>query len=193
MAGTSRTAKARAKKPQASGMAGVAEPPATNPVLTALADRFPLWQRPGYLIRRLHQIHSAIFFEECTDFGITPVQYGLLTVLSTNPDADQVALAHLVGIDRTNVADVLRRLERRGLIARAASRSDRRKLLAHLTRQGERLVEAMHPAMARAQERLLATLGEDEREAFVRTLMQLLEANNHHGRAPLGSARGEDD
>ena len=27
--------------------------------------RLPLWSRPGYLVRRLHQIHTAIFAEEC--------------------------------------------------------------------------------------------------------------------------------
>ncbi len=179
-----RSGKGAARHPAAN-----ADPADTNPVLAALANRFPLWRRPGYLIRRLHQIHSAIFYEECAEFGITPVQYGLLTVLSTNPNSDQVALGNMVGIDRTNVADVLRRLERRGLIARTASRTDRRKLLARLTREGERLVEAMHPAMAHAQDRLLETLGKREREAFVKTLMQLLEANNHHGRASLGEAR----
>jgi DNA-binding MarR family transcriptional regulator len=151
MTGTAKTRRTRGRKASgASSAEAEAASPTANPALTALAERFPLWRRPGYLIRRLHQIHSAIFFEECADFGITPVQYGLLTVLSTNPDADQVALAHLVGIDRTNVADVLRRLERRGLISRAKSRTDRRMLLARLTLQGERLVEAMHPAMARA-------------------------------------------
>ncbi len=186
---TKRAGKASTKK----GAAADAAAPAPNPVLTALAERFPLWRRPGYLIRRLHQIHSAIFFEECAAFGITPVQYGLLTVLSTNPDSDQVVLAHLVGIDRTNVADVLRRLERRGLISRGASRTDRRKLLARLTREGERLVEAMHPAMARAQDRLLDVLDKRERETFVMTLMQLLESNNHHGRAPLVREREDGD
>jgi len=49
----------------------------------------PLWGRPGYLLRRLHQIHYALFFEECAGFDITPVQYGLLTTLSLNPDLDQ--------------------------------------------------------------------------------------------------------
>ena len=27
--------------------------------------RLPLWSRPGFLVRRLHQIHYALFFEEC--------------------------------------------------------------------------------------------------------------------------------
>ena len=70
----------------------------------------PLWGRPGYLLRRLHQIHYALFFEECAGFDITPVQYGLLTTLSLNPDLDQNSLARELGIDRTNVADVLNRL-----------------------------------------------------------------------------------
>lgn len=160
-----------------------------NPILQALADQFPLWKRPGYLIRRLHQVHYALFFEECDAFGITPVQYGLLTVLSTNPDSDQVTLGHALGIDRTNVADVLRRLARRGLIERDRSTSDRRAVVARLTEEGETLVERMHPAMARAQHRLLKVLDDAEREAFLATLMRLLEANNKHGRAPLEAAK----
>ncbi len=162
-----------------------------RPALKALADRLPLWRRPGYLIRRLHQIHYALFFEECAEFGITPVQYGLLTILSTSPEADQVTLANALGIDRTNVADVLRRLEQAGMIRRKRSVEDRRMVLARLTPAGEDMVERMHPFMARAQQRLLSVLEEEERDAFLATLMRLLEANNHYGRAPLRAARGE--
>jgi DNA-binding MarR family transcriptional regulator len=162
-----------------------------RPALKLLADRLPLWRRPGYLIRRLHQIHYALFFEECAAFGITPVQYGLLTILSTSPGSDQVTLANALGIDRTNVADVLRRLEQGGLITRRRSAEDRRMVLARLTRAGEELVERMHPFMAKAQERLLSVLGREEREAFLATLMRLLEANNRYGRAPLKAARGD--
>ena len=159
-----------------------------NPILQALAERLPLWKRPGYLVRRLHQIHYALFFEECAEFGITPVQYGLLTILSTNPDTDQISLANALGIDRTNVADVLARLEQRGFVARMRSRADRRMVLARLTPEGEELVGRMHPAMARAQTRLLESLDEDERERFVATILKLLEANNRYGRAPLGAS-----
>ena len=77
----------------------------------AIHSDMPLWARPGYLLRRLHQIHYALFFEECAGFEITPVQYGLLTTLSLNPDLDQNSLARELGIDRTNVADVLSRLD----------------------------------------------------------------------------------
>lgn len=177
----------------AAGREGASETPAgevgPNPMLQALAERLPLWRRPGYLVRRLHQIHYALFFEECAEFGITPVQYGLLTILSTNPDTDQISLANALGIDRTNVADVLARLEQRGFVARMRSRADRRMVLARLTPEGEELVGRMHPAMARAQTRLLESLDEDERERFVATVIKLLEANNRYGRAPLGASK----
>src|SRR5262245_22870620 len=80
--------------------------------LGAVHSEMPLWGRPGYLLRRLHQIHYALFFEECAEYEITPVQYGLLTTLSLNPNLDQNSLARELGIDRTNVADVLNRLAR---------------------------------------------------------------------------------
>lgn len=163
-----------------------------NPELQRLIERLPLWKRPGYLVRRLHQIHYALFFEECHDFGITPVQYGLLTILSGNPDSDQISLAQALGIDRTNVADVLSRLAQRGLIDRTRSTEDKRMVLARLTSEGEKLVAAMHPAMSRAQERLLDTLDAEERDAFLATLLKLLEANNKYGRAALATSKFSD-
>jgi DNA-binding MarR family transcriptional regulator len=142
----------------------------------------PLWARPGYLLRRLHQIHYALFFEECAGFDITPVQYGLLTTLSLNPDLDQNSIGRELGIDRTNVADVLARLARRGLLERSRSKEDRRMVLARLTPAGKRVTDEMYGAMQRAQNRLLAPLPAGERKAFIATLLRLIEGNNHLGR-----------
>jgi DNA-binding MarR family transcriptional regulator len=148
----------------------------------ALLSNMPLWARPGYLLRRLHQIHYALFFEECAGFNITPVQYGLLTTLSLNPDLDQNSLGRELGIDRTNVADVLNRLARRGLLSRRRSPKDRRMVLARLTPAGERLTKKMYRPMQRAQERLLKPLLPRERQAFIITLIRLIDDNNHLGR-----------
>ena len=142
----------------------------------------PLWGRPGYLLRRLHQIHYALFFEKCAGFDITPVQYGLLTTLSVNPDLDQNSLARELGIDRTNVADVLNRLARRGLLERRRSPDDGRMVLARLTRAGERLTRKMYRPMRRAQKRLLEPLLAQERNALIITLIRLINGNNHLGR-----------
>ncbi|MDW3204336.1 MAG: MarR family transcriptional regulator [Alphaproteobacteria bacterium] len=142
----------------------------------------PLWSRPGFLVRRLHQIHLALFLEECKEFDITPVQYGLLTTLKLRPDQDQNSLGQELGLDRTNVADVLVRLTKRGLVERRRSEEDKRMVLARLTEEGENVTEAMYSAMQRAQERLLEPLLPQERNAFITTLIRLIDGNNQHGR-----------
>lgn len=156
--------------------------PRNYSVAGALMSEMPLWARPGYLLRRLHQIHYALFFEECAQFDITPVQYGLLTTLATNPDLDQNSIARELGIDRTNVADVLNRLSRRGLIERRRGKVDKRTMLARLTPEGKRVTKEMYAAMQRAQERLLEPLLPAERHAFITTLIRLIDGNNHLGR-----------
>jgi DNA-binding MarR family transcriptional regulator len=153
----------------------VTQPRTRKPTATAESRRLPLWSRPGYLIRRIHQNHTALFAEECRAFGITPVQYGVLTALLHRPNIDQATLGAAVGIDRTNAADVLERLAERGLVKRAKSARDRRMMLAALTREGRALTDEMHDAMQRAQERLLEALSATERKAFVRMLVRLVD------------------
>jgi DNA-binding MarR family transcriptional regulator len=143
--------------------------------------RLPLWSRPGYLVRRLHQSHGAIFAEECKAFGITPVQYGLLTALLHRPGSDQVSLGAELGIDRSNAADVVARLAERGLVRRERGNADRRTRLAHLTEEGVALTRAMFGAMQRAQDRLLAPLAPEQRAAFMAMLVILVEGNSEHG------------
>jgi DNA-binding MarR family transcriptional regulator len=153
-----------------------------------MADDLPastLADRPGFLIRRLHQIHVALFADECAAFGVTPVQYSLLTVAADRPGSDQARLAHAVGIDRATTASVLARLQARGLLRRAPSPADRRLKLVTLTAKGRRVLEALAVPAARAHARTVAALGETERAAFLQALRVLVEAGNDSGRAPL--------
>ena len=143
-----------------------------------------LWERPGYLIRRLHQIHVAIFLEECSDYGVTPVQYALMTALLNNPGADQVTLARDAGIDRTNVADVLTRLAQHGLVKREVGKRDRRMRVASLTKKGGRITREMEHASLGAQAKLMAPLSAEKREQLMSLMGELVDANNEFSRAP---------
>jgi len=152
-------------------------------------DRYEsLWDRPGFLVRRLHQIHVAMFHEECGNFSITPVQFGLLSILDGKSPLDQVTLAAEVGIDRTNVADVVTRLESRGLVERRPNQSDRRTRLVSITDDGRTFRQQVHKCMEIAQERFLAPLREEDRGLFMRLLRDLVETNNEIGRAALRRA-----
>ncbi len=150
-----------------------------------------LWSRPGFLIRRLHQLHVAIFLEECRVFNVTPVQYAVLSVLYRASDLDQISVAGAVGIDRNNAADVIRRLERRGFLERIPSPRDRRSRLARISDSGRTFVEEVHEAMERSQRRLTRGLTEQETDQFLNLLQKVMRNNNEAGRAPLRAGRIE--
>jgi MarR family transcriptional regulator, lower aerobic nicotinate degradation pathway regulator len=144
-----------------------------------------LWSRPGFLIRRLHQLHVAVFLEECGDFDVTPVQYAVLSVLYRGTALDQVSVAAEVGIDRNNASDVLRRLERRGFVQRVANDADKRAKLTAITETGRRFVEDAHSAMERAQTRFMDGLGKRDRERLMDLMQKVMLDNNDSGRARL--------
>lgn len=144
-----------------------------------------VWSRPGFLIRRLHQIHYAMFFEECKEGSITPVQYGVLTVLAREPWLDQTAIGYEVGLDRTTVADVIKRLEEKGLVERRINKLDRRSRQAAVTENGLTLLVELQNGMANSQRRLLQPLSPRDQKIFMSLLVELVEANNQYGRAAL--------
>ena len=152
---------------------------------SAAQKRTSVWNRPGFLVRRLHQIHVAIFLQEMAEDNITPIQYGLLSVLADLPGLDQMSLAEEIGIDRANVADVLTRLESRGLVVRTVSAQDNRRKFCAPTKQGLAFVKKYHENMQRAQDNLLRPLKPAERVEFMRLLRCIVEAGNDLGRAPL--------
>ena len=143
-----------------------------------------LWSRPGFLVRRLHQIHAGLFAEECAAFDVTPVQFAILTVLADGKRLDQVSLSAAVGVDRASGTDVIKRLQRRGYVSRTPSGEDRRAKLVSITPAGRALFEEMHGAMERSQARLISPLSAEELAEFTRLMLKLVEANDGASRAP---------
>ncbi len=144
-----------------------------------------LSERPGFLIRRMHQIHLALFAEECAEFDITPVQYSILTVAGAQPGLDQAQLAYEVGVDRATLANVLARLEGKHLVKRKPSVSDKRVKLVSLTARGAAVLEQMLLPVQRAHDRTIAALPATEQAQFLKLLTRLVDAENAYGRAPL--------
>ena len=67
----------------------------------------------GFLLRRAHQISAAVFEDACKELGLTPAQFGVLTVLQAHPGMGQSSLARALGFDKVTVLRVLRGLEAR--------------------------------------------------------------------------------
>jgi MarR family transcriptional regulator, lower aerobic nicotinate degradation pathway regulator len=161
-------------QPSPSSAAHGARPAAGRPVADPGAA---LMARPGVLIRRLHQIHSAMFQEETAGFGVTPVQFSLMTLLAERPGLEQGAAAAGLRLDRFTTADVVRRLEAAGLL-RSRPGQDRRAKALSLTRKGRQVFDAIGEAVARAHHRLVEPLPPTRRDVFLRMLRQLVEQHD---------------
>ena len=144
----------------------------------------PLDALPGHYIRRLQQIAVAIFLEETETFGITPVQYAALSAVHQQPEIDQRTLGRQIGFDTSTIGEVVDRLERRGLLRRSVSPTDRRLRLLGTTPAGEALLRQVVPGMLRAQQRMLEPLDAADRQRFLEMLKTVVETNNASSRAP---------
>ena len=144
-----------------------------------------LWDRPGFLIRRLRQIHVAIFLNSCRGFRITPLQYSLMSILKVSKRLDQSSLAEAIGIDRINAADVMKRLQKAGLIKRESDRADQRVRLVSLTRKGTRTLKKIEPRARYAHDAILKILTSAERKLLISFLQRMIIDKNGLGRAPL--------
>lgn len=148
------------------------------------ADKHIIHDKPGYLIRRLQQIAVALFADETRAFDLTPVQYGALAAIRLQPGIDQTGLVNAVALDRSTVADVMSRLEAKGLIRRAPGAADRRTKVLFATAKGEALLADIEPAAVSAQELILAPLPARQRPLFMAMLKRLVSLNNERSRAP---------
>jgi DNA-binding MarR family transcriptional regulator len=148
------------------------------------AEAAALENQPGYLIRRLQQIAVAIFLDETQGHGVTPVQYAALYAAQRQPGLDQRSLAATIGFDTSTIGGVIDRLEKRGLIERQASPTDRRVRLLHVTATGAALLAELIPAMLAAQQRMLAPLPEADRAPFLAMLRTAVDGNKALSRAP---------
>ncbi len=145
----------------------------TQSLVPAIDQLTQLYARPGFLLRRAHQISAAVFEDECRQVGLTPAQFGVLSVLRAKPGIDQSSLARALGFDKVTVLRVLRGLELRGLITRNAAVASRRNLSISLSAEGKALLTHAHEPTERAYQRLMAPLNM-EQQAQLLSLLQTL-------------------
>ena len=132
-----------------------------------------IFDMPGHLIRRVKQVSTALFIEECGEFDLTSVQFAALQSIDLNPGVDATRLSALIAFDRSTIGDVLDRMEHKGWIRRTSAPGDRRIKLIELSPDGRALLHRVGPAVQRVQERILAPLDPADRREFIRILQRL--------------------
>lgn len=141
-----------------------------------------LYQRPGFLLRRMYQIAAAVFENACADLGLTTAQYGVLIIVHSEPGIDQTRLARALAFDKVTVMRVLRGLEERGLVQRVSS--GRQKTLA-LTNAGQQLLAQARERAEAASKRLMSPLDIADQAQLLRLLKTLVDGLADEARAPF--------
>jgi DNA-binding MarR family transcriptional regulator len=144
----------------------------------------PLMERVGFLIRRLHQIHVALFVQEVGELDITTIQFTALSMLHQRGETDQSELALQIGMDRTNISDVVRRLLERGYVTVRVNPTHGRRRLIRLTAEGVGFLKRADRCASRAHARTVAALARPDRELFAALLQRLVQEQSALGRSP---------
>lgn len=105
--------------------------------------------------------------------GVTPGGFAVLEVLRQNPGLTQSKLAEAVCLDRSSVVPLLDKLEKRGLLFRQASTTDRRNNHLFLSDEGGQVLAATRTKVAAHEARIAKNLSRDERKALISLLARL--------------------
>lgn len=93
----------------------------------------------GYVINHLARLFARALHDEISPLGVVPGQFAQLLALYEQDGITQQELCEIVQIEQPTMANTLRRMERDGLIERAAHPTDGRKQLIMLTDKARKM------------------------------------------------------
>jgi DNA-binding MarR family transcriptional regulator len=144
--------------------------------MTELPSAKSLSESLTHLLHRACQVADGVFNAEAGATGLTTRQFAVLVAVAENQDISQTGLVAATGIDRSTVAEIVKRLLKRGLIRRRRTRLDARTYAVRLSDEGEALLDKVRPAANRADARLRAALNGFDGEQLGNALNHLIAA-----------------
>jgi DNA-binding MarR family transcriptional regulator len=129
-----------------------------------------LGQSPLHLFHRAVQVVTEIYQAEMSSYDLTARQYAVLFALAHSEGLSQSKLVDATGIDRSTMADIVRRMLKKGIIQRKRDKEDARAYDVKITDEGVRLFKAVTPIVSRIEERLLSSLKGKRVDEFLESL-----------------------
>lgn len=135
-----------------------------------------LTRSPVHMLHRAGQCAGEVFHAEMQTGDLTPRQYAVLLTVSNNEGISQTGLVEHTGIDRSTLADIVRRMLKKGLLQRRRTKEDARAYAVKLTEEGRRVLRQADPVTQRVDDRILEALPAKQRESFLDNLSLIVEA-----------------
>lgn len=139
-------------------------------IATNRLDRSPL-----HLLHRAGQCAAEVFQAELGSGDLTPRQYAVLLTVSTNEGLSQTHLVERTGIDRSTLADIVRRMLKKGLLQRRRTKEDARAYAVKLTEEGWRVLKSAEPLARKVDDRILSALTAAQRDRLVQDLNSIVQ------------------
>ena len=124
----------------------------------------------GYNARRAALSIIDVFMERMSVYGLSVVDFSVLSLIAHNPGATSRQLCTALDILPPNFVKLVGSLDKRDLIVRKPHPTDGRAIGLHLTRTGKALVRQAEQSVAELEIDATARLSEKERQ----TLLSLL-------------------
>jgi DNA-binding MarR family transcriptional regulator len=121
-------------------------------------------------VARAIDLHSRRLAQE---FGLTGPQIVLLRKLVEMGETHVAELAENISLSHATVTDILNRLEKRGLIARTRSLTDRRRVMVTVTEQASTLLQQSPPLLQEQFSAQLARLQDWELAQILSVLQRV--------------------
>ncbi len=136
-----------------------------------------------HLLHRAGQRADELFADTIGKSDLTPRQYAVLKAVSETDEPSQTTLVEKTGIDRSTLADIVRRLVERRMLQRRRTKHDARMYAVRLTSGGQSAVKNAEPVAKKTDEKLLAALSASERETFLKLLSRVVAEFQTGGKA----------
>ena len=127
----------------------------------------------GFLLRRAHQRHVALFTAAMAHAELTPTQFTALLKTVERGRTTQNHLGRLAAMDPATIQGVVRRLVARGLMRTGPDKMDRRTAVLEPTEAGVALIASVVACARQAHEAALAPLTPEERVQVLTLLRKM--------------------
>ncbi|QCD59892.1 MarR family winged helix-turn-helix transcriptional regulator [Streptomyces hawaiiensis] len=119
-----------------------------------------------YMVKQVELVVRSHLDELVRPSGITALQYTALTVLERHDGLSAAQLARDSFVTAQSIADLVRSLERRGLVRRERNPRNRRELLILLTEDGREMLARHAGPVRELEERMVRDLTAHQTEQF---------------------------
>ncbi|WP_370236666.1 MULTISPECIES: MarR family winged helix-turn-helix transcriptional regulator [Henriciella] len=134
---------------------------------------FDLKASPSHLLHRAQQAAVNLSSATLAEKGLTLRQFAVLAALAREEGQSQARLVEETGIDRSTLAEMVRRMEASGHIKRVTSKEDARAKAVSLLAKGRKAYEAALPGVEAADRELLDMIRSNRRTGFLESLAKI--------------------